>query len=224
MAIKEIPKHLRPREKAKMLGVENLSDIELLALFLRSGSKTYDVLDVAKRAISRYGSFSFLGLATIKDLCKIEGIGQVKALEIKAVFELARRLGVSNSIKLETNKEACHFAHKLIGRSKNEKFLIVIINSYKEVINYEILYSGAEDHIQINPKDIISYILKCDAKKFYCFHNHPSGDARPSESDILMTDRLNYYASLFNVKLIGHFVINSKADYFEVKSRLFENV
>lgn len=213
MHIKNLPSHLRPREKALREGIESLSDVELLALFLRHGTKDIDVIDLSKNIIKSFGGLKFLNHVSFHDLTKIKGLGKVKALELKALFEFSKRSSTTQILKIKDHRDATQIAFKQIAHKKNENFLLVLLSFSNVVISSQILYQGTEDKIDIDPKDIISEVLKRGGKKFYCFHNHPSGDTQPSNADKLMTKRLQYYCDLFNIKMIAHIVINEKGDY-----------
>ncbi len=217
MPIKDLPLQMNPREKVLLEGMESLTDIELLALFIRSGSRKEDVLALAKRVIKKYGSLSLLKFATISELQSIEGIGPVKAIELKGLFEFAERLKqIDKFDKIENIKQARQFAIKYMALKNNEEFFVIFLNEYNEVIRFKLLYRGTQNNVNVDPKDIISLALKVDANKFYCFHNHPSGVVTPSSADKLMTKRLHNYSDLFGICMVAHIIINSKGDYLSI--------
>ncbi len=215
MPIKDLPLSLRPREKALRVGVKNLTDIELLAIFLRSGNKNFDVLDLSKDIIKKYQSFHALGLFNIHDLRKIKGIGIVKAIEIVALFEFAKRLTFEhNLIALNNVKDAVIYARSILPDINQEQFLVVLLDLKNQIIYHEIMYKGALTFVTIEPYRIIGLALSFKAKKFYCFHNHPSGNPHPSFADRVITSKIMSCAKLFNLILVSHIIVCNNT-YFE---------
>lgn len=210
MPIKNLPLHLRPREKALEVGIEKLSDIELLALFLRSGTKNFDVLNLSKSLLEKFTSLYLISKASIQDIKQTKGIGKIKSLELSAIFEIAKRINQEQILSIKTNDQAAKIATQKIGSSSQEVFLIILLDKSQNLLFQKELFVGQEDMVQIEPKAIIQYALKYESKKFYCFHNHPSGDHRPSGADKLFTKRLKYYCDLFDIKLLGHIVVSEK--------------
>ncbi|WKX02328.1 RadC family protein [Candidatus Mycoplasma mahonii] len=212
-----LPAHLRPREKASLRGFGSLSEIELLAIFLKSGAQKHSALDLASDLIKHYKDFASLSKATRKELQLFRGIGEVKAIEILALFEFVKRINLKpyhdDQYKDETN--IIKFAQNKIGDSKTEKFLIILFDNDYKMLSYKELYRGTSTSILLSPTEIVKVALKADADLFYCFHNHPSLNVTPSLDDKITTKRIKNFASLFNLKFIKHYVI-SKKDYREV--------
>ena len=217
MHFKNLPNHLKPREKALLNGVKSLNDIELLALLVRSGSSKGDVLDVSRNIITRFGSLKNIKYSSIKELTKIDGIGEIKSLELMTLFEFANRINKETPLSLSDNYQAIEFGKKLIGDNEKEMFLLVITNKNDEVIYKEVMYKGTAKDVSVDPKEVVSLILKKDGSKFYCFHNHPSGDVRPSEADKLITTRLLHYSQLFGIEMKFHAVVNNKGDSYLIE-------
>lgn len=213
-----MPLHLRPREKALTQGVDTLNDIELLALFLRSGLEGKDVLQIAQSVFHHYQNLYQLSQATQADLKKIRGIGKIKALELASIFEICRRVNtyVSYPLKIKSHHDAASFAQTRITDSDQELFLLIVLDNLFQIKFQKIIFIGQTDAMQIEPKVIMSNVLKYESKKFYCIHNHPSGDHRPSQADMLFTKRLEYYSDLFDLELLGHVVV-TKNGYSLIK-------
>lgn len=216
MHFKRLPNNLKPREKALEYGVSKLSDIELLALFIRNGSSKEDVLNISKKVISTYGNLNNLKHTSINELRKINGIGIVKSIEILALFEFARRISFNNSPNISSDKIAAEVAFNQIGHQNTESFYILYLNKQNQIIFRDTLFKGSGQEVSIDPKEIISIALRKEASKFYCFHNHPSGDLSASEADVSITSRLKHYSSLFGIELIGHLIINSNGEYRKI--------
>lgn len=212
MPIKNLPLHLRPREKAIALGVEQLTDIELLALFLRSGNKEIDVLSIAKEVFSKYDNFSEMTFATLDDLQQIKGIGEIRALELASIFEITKRIkNFELNKKPNSLEEIAELAIAQIGNSSQEVFMLFIVDRYNKLVSQRTLFVGQKDSMNVDPKIIIQHVIKSDAKTFYCIHNHPSGDHRPSEADKLFTMRLNHYCSIFDLTMKAHIIVSAKS-------------
>lgn len=216
MPIKDLPISLRPREKALRIGVKNLTDIELLAIFLRSGNKDFDVLDLAKDIFKKYQSFRTLSNFNIHDLKKIKGIGIVKAIEIVALFEFSKRLTFEHNLTILNNaKDAVIYAQSILPDINQEHFLVVLLDYKNQIIYHEIMYKGALTFVTIEPYRIIGLALSFKAKKFYCFHNHPSGDPHPSFADRVITSKIMQCAKLFDLIMISHIIVCANNTYFE---------
>lgn len=216
MPIKDLPLSLRPREKAMRIGVKNLTDIELLAIFLRSGNKNFDVLDLSKDILKKYQSFKTLSSFNIHDLKKIKGIGIVKAIEIVALFEFAHRLTFEQQLTIINNaQEAANYAQSVLWNINQEQFLVVLLDQKNRIIYHEIMYKGALTFVTIEPHRIIGLALAFKAKKFYCFHNHPSGDPYPSFADRVISNKITNCAKLFNLKMVAHIIVCDKNNFHQ---------
>lgn len=206
MAFKDLPNNLKPREKVISSSVGDLTDIELLAIFLGNGTKKDDVLDLSKQLISKFGNFRDMANLSIEDFQKIQGIGIVKSIKLVSLFEFSNRLNNSHLNFIYSDHIANNIFNSRIKNATKENFVVILLDSNNKVIYTETLYKGTYRELSIEPKEVISLALKKDAKKFYCFHNHPSGDLRPSAADKLITSRLEHYSRLFGIKMIGHFI------------------
>lgn len=216
MHFKKLPLNLKPREKAKIYGINELTDIELLAIFIRSGTSKSDVLELSKNIIAKFGSLQNIKHSTFSELSNIYGIGSVKALEILSLIEFSKRLKSLNIQKLIYDQDAANIALEMIEKNNKESFVIILLDIKNNVIHKEVLYKGTNSEVNIDPKDIISIALRKNSNKFYCIHNHPSGDKRPSDADILITRRLKHYCNLFSIKMLGHLIIDEKGRFNKV--------
>lgn len=221
MSIKNLPMNSRPREKALNLGIQTLTDLELLSLLIGSGSNKCDAIDVAKNMLKKAGSIHKLNNFGFSQLTKISGIGDVRALEFLAIFEICKRIKKSKddeSVKvLSTIQEAVDFAHPIIGENTREKFLVVIIDDRNRVSHSKIMYTGTRHNVASSPTEIIGYILRHEKPNFYCFHNHPSGNITPSKMDIEFTNQLEIMSRMFGLKLLGHVVICKNKSFEKIE-------
>ncbi len=217
MPIKDLPLHLRPREKAALKGMQSLNEIELLAIFIKNGNKNKSALDVSRDLISKYKTFKNMSNANMKELMLFDAIGKVKALEIMALFEFSKRIkSVEPSTEnFKDEKNLIKFAQSQIGSSKSEEFLIVLFDKNHELISYKILYKGTGDSLLIDVKGVVKESIIAQADMFYCFHNHPSGNPKPSGVDVMTTKRLRNYSELLDIEMKKHYVITSD-DYQEI--------
>ena len=218
MPIRDLPSHQRPREKALTLGLKNLTDIELLALFIRVGGKG-SVLSVAFKLMSKFKSLHNIGNADISELSSIKGIGKVKALELKALFEYHSRVTYEQEHVQTITKvqDVINIALKQIDNFLNEHFIIIILDNSNKILSIKTMYRGTKHSVQVEPREVAGEALKGGAHKIYCFHNHPSDDIIPSQADILVTKRLNNYLDIFDIKLAGHYVINKNSEYLKIE-------
>ena len=217
MPIKELPSHLRPREKSKLQGFKSLSEIELLAIFIKNGNKRKSAIDIASDLIKNFKTFENMSKASSKELQKFEGVGEVKALEIRALFEFSRRVTFNGPSKDDFKDEnnVIKFAQSLIGDSKTEEFLIILFDLKLNLISYKILFKGGSDSMLIDVKEIVKENIMANSSIFYCFHNHPSKNVEPSGNDIITTKRIRNYALLMDIQMKKHFVVTSD-DFKEV--------
>lgn len=202
-----------------MKGVESLTDIELLAIFLRSGSKKHNVIELSEIIYNSFLKFSSFKNVTLSELNSYDGIGKVKAIEILSLFELVKRISSYSPRKINNIYEANKFIHSNIDiDSSKEQFILLLLNYKNEILHYKKIYIGTKREISIEPIEVLSLALKYEAKKFYCFHNHPSGDLSASIADQLITSRLQNYSKLFGIEMIGHFISNSQNSFRIIKT------
>lgn len=216
MHFSSFPLNLKPREKAEQNGIKSLTDVELLAIFLRNGSSKGDVLDLSKKIITKYGSLKNLRYSSLKEFKTIHGIGDVKALELLALFEFSSRINNEESETILDISDATKIAYKFIGEHPYESFFIVLLDKKNKIIYKEVLYRGTSIDVSIDPKEVISLALKKEATKFYCFHNHPSGDLSASKADQLITIRLQHYSNLFAINMVAHVIINKNKEFRQI--------
>lgn len=214
--IKELPLDERPREKLKEKGAKSLSNEELLAILLRTGTKEESVKDLSVRLIKQLNHFRDLNNISYLDLIKIKGIKEVKAITIMAAIELGRRLATPEELKKLkiTNAESLyeHFRLKILD-TKQEKLFAVFLNTKNEVINYETIFIGTQNKSLTHPREIFHAAIKNSAVKIILLHNHPTGDVTPSREDITFTNNMKELSILLEIPLIDHIIIG-ETKYF----------
>ena len=215
MTIKKLPSTERPYEKAQMYGIENLSNSELLAIIIKNGTKEETSVQVAQKILklgmSDMGEdLAFLKSATLEELMQIKGIGKVKAIQLKAICELAKRMSSPINIlkiKIKSGQDVANMFMEELRYEKREIVKIIILNTKNNIIKIEDVAVGGVDFVNVSPKDILTEVIKVNAPKMIIIHNHPSGDPTPSRADIEITNRIYACCELFQIKLLDHIVI-----------------
>ncbi|HOD92972.1 MAG TPA: DNA repair protein RadC [Clostridia bacterium] len=221
--MKELPYDERPYERLMSKGAEALSDTELLAIIIKSGSCGKNAIDLARNLLNDKklgGGLKGLSTAGIQQIMKHKGIGRVKAIQIKASLELANRLNSVKDIKLKLihpEQVAKYMMPKANGLNK-EKCWILCFDVRMNLISESIISIGTLDSSIVHPRDIFTEVIKSCSHSFIVVHNHPSGDVSPSENDILLTKRLKKAGILLGMELRDHLII-SDLNYFSFLSK-----
>jgi len=213
--IKELPLSERPYEKMEMYGPENLSNAELLAIIIKTGTKEETSISVAQRILNINENIDkknlrFLQELSIEEFMKIKGIGRVKAIQLKAIGELTKRISTpinKTKIKICNSIDVANFLMEELRYEKRELAKVIILNNkniVQRVINVSL---GGSNFACIEPKEVLTEAIKMQAPKIILVHNHPSGDSTPSEGDFLVTDRVYEAASIMGIELLDHIVI-----------------
>lgn len=217
MRFNDILKEEKPRERLVKYGVERVSNEELLAIILKTGSKKYNVKEVASNILSSYGDIKNLKDVRINNLTKIDGIGKVKAIELIAAIELGRRVYYEEEYKdmitLTNPKVIIEYFNKLFKGENQECFYVVYLDSKNKYIDKKLVFKGILNKSLIHPRDIFKEAYLLSACNFICIHNHPSGDATPSMEDINVTKMLSEIGKLHGIRLLDHIIIGNNNYY-----------
>ena len=214
--IKDLPLDERPREKLKEKGSSALSNEELIAIILRTGSKEESVKDLAIRLVKTLNNFQDLNTISYYDLIKINGIKEAKALTLLAAIELGRRLAIKNNNpnqKITSAKDIFELFRLQILNIKQEKLIAIFLNTKNEIINYETIFIGTQNKSITHPREIFNAAIKHSAVKLILVHNHPTGDITPSKEDITFTKNIKEIGKLLQIPLIDHIIIGNNT-YF----------
>jgi len=209
MKIKDLPPQNRPRERFLKHGAETLSDAELFAILLRTGTTDENVIDMSNRLIAEYG-LDKLFECSLKELEKIKGIGPGKAMQILAMAELQKR--TTQAQKPNTNKISCaedvfnHF-HERLKDKKQEHFYILMLNTQNNIIGEQLISKGILDASIIHPREIFRPAIKNAASKIILVHNHPSGDPTPSKEDEEIVEKLTKAGEELGIKVVDSVVV-----------------
>lgn len=202
----------RPREKLANSGPSSLSDLELLAILLGTGTATDHVLDVAQKVLNATeNNIARLAGFPVEDLTKIPGIGHVKAVRIKAVAELARRFrfdSIQRAIKIITSQDAFNVLAGNLGDLPHEEFWALFLNGGSTLISKKMISRGGLTSTVADPRKILKLAITEQATTFIVAHNHPSGGLNPSQSDIELTKKLVGGAKLLDLQLVDHLIIS----------------
>ncbi|MDA2922465.1 DNA repair protein RadC [Patescibacteria group bacterium AH-259-L07] len=215
--IKDLPKIDRPREKLAKYGPEKLSNSELLAILLRTGTKEYNVIELSKRILSKFGSKK-LPEVSYAELKKVFGLGSAKACEIVACFELGKRLLKSKKANLYLSSQDVWQELKDIRGKKKEHFVVLYLNTRNQEIEKEIISVGSLNANLVHPREVFEPAVQNLAAQIIIAHNHPSGDPEPSKDDLEITKRLVKAGKILGIEIIDHIIV-TKNDFFSFKDK-----
>ena len=225
MTIKELPQSERPYEKLELYGEKSLSNAELLAIIIKTGTKEYTSVDIARQILKlneMYDktSLAFLKELSIEELTKIKGMGKIKAIQLKATCELASRINIPSNYKKTQIKEPNDIVKILMNELQYEKreiAKIILLDNQNNILKMKDIAIGGNNFVNIGMRDILSDAVKTNAPKIILVHNHPSGNSNPSKQDIELTNKLELASKLLGIQLIDHIVIG-KGEYISIKT------
>ena len=214
--ITDWPEGDRPREKLMQLGPERLSESELLAILIRTGTRRQTAVDICKTIVSRYGNLSELSEMSYQQFFQLKGIGPVKAVTLIAAFEMARRIA-SQPIraKLEVTDPEVIFRRyePLLAHLKKELFMVLILNSANTLIKDVQISEGILNSSLVHPREVFKSAILESAASIILMHNHPSGEVQPSREDRSITERLVEVGKLMNIPVLDHIIIGQGKYY-----------
>lgn len=213
--ITEMPINDRPYEKLELYGESSLSNSELLAIIIKTGTLKLNCLQIAKNILSVNNNtdltdLEYLSNLTLEELKSFEGIGRVKAIQIKAVVELSKRVSKTyeiNKDKITCPKDVFYLLNQSYIGKRQESLKTIILNKQKNIISVVTNAIGTSDNINIGVKEIFSEPIKHLANSIILVHNHPSGTLVPSKNDIFFTKKIDEYSKIFNIELLDHVII-----------------
>lgn len=221
--IYNLPPLERPRERLLRYGAEVLSLQELLALILAEGTKNQSVIDISQKILSKFGSLEKISQASIEDLKEIKGVGLAKACQLKACFEIARRINFFKenifsekkylNKKFITPKDIYYQVRGKIINYHKEHFIVVSLDNRHSIISVDTISVGILNRNLIHPRETFEIAIKNHSAQIIICHNHPSGDPTPSEEDILITKKLVEAGKIIGIEVIDHLIITKK-NYF----------
>ncbi len=210
MAISDWPEAERPREKLLARGPQALSDAELLAIFLRTGTAGKTAVDLARELLTRFGGLRPLLTADARAMCDAPGLGPAKYAQLAAALEMGRRhLGekLARGAALESTADTRRYLESRLRDLPYEVFCCLFLDNRHRVLAFEELFRGTLNGTAVYPREIVKRALSHNAAAVILVHNHPSGVAEPSRADETLTDRLREALTLVDVRLLDHLVV-----------------
>lgn len=217
MILKELPLEERPRERAINYGVESLSNAELLAIILRTGSKKFSVLETSHKLLSKVNKLHDLNNLSFEELKEIDGIGTTKAITILSAIELGKRINQINIDDISFSEPFEIFNYmKDIRFLEEEHVYVLYLNSKGKLIEKKLLGIGTINQTLIDSKTIFKWAYKLSASAFILIHNHPSGDETPSNADLKITEIILKQAKTLGLHFLDHLIIGNY--YYSIKN------
>ena len=209
--IKDLPADDRPREKLTLRGPQSLTDAELVAILLRTGTKGKSVVTVAQEMITKEGNLARLAARSLSDLIKNAGVGKDKAATLLAAFEISRRIlsqekWLSNK-RVTSPEDVANIFIPLFRDEVKERFMVVCLNSANKIIAYDTISVGNLNSSVVHPREIFKTALEQNAASIILLHNHPSGNPDPSNEDIAITKKLVESGKIMDIPVYDHIIL-----------------
>jgi len=212
MSITDWPEQERPREKLLSRGASSLSDAELLAIFLRTGTPGVSAVDLSRQLLLQFGSLNKLMHAEQTAFCEGHGLGRAKYAQLQAVLEMARRYlheSISHRSALDNPMATKQFLQGQLSYQQREVFACLFLDNKHQVIAFDKLFFGTIDGASVHPREVVKSTLRHNAAAVIFAHNHPSGDPQPSAADISITLQLKAALKLIDVRVLDHVIIGN---------------
>lgn len=216
LTMKSIPKEERPYEKCLETGAESLSDAELLAVILRTGSRGESALELSRKVLAQYGEGKgLLGIyhMSISDLTGIRGVGKVKAVQLKCIAELSKRFAratFSDGVSFQDPESVAEYYMEELRHQEQEVLILVMLNAKGKLIRDMIISKGTVRSSLISPREIFIEAIRNQAVSIILLHNHPSGIPDPSREDIALTMRVKNAGAMLGIELLDHIIIGDR--------------
>ena len=210
---------LLPRERLLEVGAERLSNQELLAIFIRTGTRKESVSTVSTNLLSQLESLAALKELSIEELQSLAGIGRVKAIEIKAMIELGKRINQSELLLQDQVLGSEKLGKRMIqelGSQKQEHLVALYLNTQNQIICQKTIFIGSVNRSIAEPREILHYAVKCMATSIIIVHNHPSGSVQPSKNDLVFTESLKKSCETLGLVLLDHLIVGNQ-DYYSFR-------
>ena len=210
LMIRDFPEDERPRERFKKHGPQSLSNHELIAILLRTGTKEESVLQLSNRLLTQFEGLRLLKGATLEEMTEIKGIGQTKAIQILAAVELGRRvsnLAFNERYVIRSPEDGANYMMNDMRFLSQEHFVCLYLNTKNQVIHKQTIFIGSLNASIVHPREVFREALKRSAASIIALHNHPSGDPAPSREDIEVTKRLSECGKIIGIDLLDHLII-----------------
>ena len=213
---KDIPSSDKPRERLMNFGAENLSNEELISIIIKTGNKRYSVKEVSLKLLEYIGDITKFRDIGISSLTNIDGIGLVKAIELKAAVELGRRVysdNISHNIVIKSPIDVYNLLINELIYKKQEYFYCIYLDTKNKFIDKKCLFIGTINNSTVHPREIFKEAYLLSASKIICCHNHPSGDVTPSRADIDLTRKIKEIGLIHGIEIVDHIIIGDNNYY-----------
>ena len=212
---------LLPRERLVKEGVETLSNQELLAILLRTGTRQASVFEIAQKVLNSINSLTDLKKMTLQELQGLSGIGRIKAIELQAMIELGHRIQKKETLEMESILSSQKLAKKMqqeLGDKKQEHLVALYLNTQNQIIHQQTIFIGSATRSIAEPREILHYAIKHMATSLILVHNHPSGAVAPSRNDNQVTKLVKEACDLMGIVLLDHLIV-SHSNYFSYREK-----
>lgn len=210
------PQNERPREKLLQYGAHALSDAELLAIFLRTGTKEHHVVNLARQLLVQFGSISGVYQASQKQFCQTHGLGAAKYAQLQACLEMTKRYlaeELESGQTLTSSQKTKDFLHAQLKHEPNEVFAMLVLDNQHQVISFEKLFFGTINASAVYPRVVVEKVLSLHGAAIILCHNHPSGVASPSGADLHITSRIKDAMTLLDIDVLDHIIVAGSTTY-----------
>ncbi|WP_212943586.1 RadC family protein [Heyndrickxia oleronia] len=211
--IRDYPAGERPRERLVKHGARSLSNQELLAILLRTGTKDESVIQMANRVLQAFDGLRLLKEASLEEIMKIKGIGFAKAVQILATIEIGRRIGnltYNDRYIIRSPEDAANYVMNDLRFLSQEHFVCIYLSTKNQVIHQQTIFIGSLNASIVHPREVFKEAFRRSAASIICIHNHPSGDPGPSREDIEVTKRLVECGKIIGIEILDHLIIGDK--------------
>lgn len=213
LMIRDYPEEERPRERLMKDGPETLSNQELLAIILRTGTKQESVLQLSYRIIQNFEGLRLLKDASIEELTSLNGVGTAKAVQLIAAMELGRRvsrLQLEERYTIRSPEDGANYVMEDMRFLSQEHFVCLYLNTKNQVLHRQTVFVGSLNASIVHPREVFREAFRRSAASLICFHNHPSGDPTPSREDIEVTKRLAECGKMLGIDMLDHIIIGDQ--------------
>lgn len=218
--IKSLPIQENPREKALSQGIESLSNVELLALILRTGNKEESVIELSSRLLKEIGGISQLNYVNYATLISLKGIKKAKAIELLSIVEIAKRLKniEKDQFPLSSPYDIYIYIQSKMMFLKQEHFVVLCLDNKNSVIKEKTIFIGSLNMSVVTPREVFKEAINVSSAKIALVHNHPSGDSHPSKEDCLLTQQFMQLGQMMDIEIIDHIIVGWN-QYYSFQAR-----